>query len=171
MEGGKMLNMFPRNRYNPKNLMLWDYETKQRAIPFEEITVADLSDETKINNQKGKNYFYFEDKDYDNDNDIGIEINIPDTVSESECYDLIKAILTDISIMDNVVQEFCENNYKSPPKIEYTNYCVTPFVITVMPAESVKIELRYCGEYVNIELRATFKKENDSWVSEEIWWS
>ncbi|MHC1747306.1 MAG: hypothetical protein AB9856_02825 [Cellulosilyticaceae bacterium] len=79
---------------------------------------------------------------------------------------LMQKFILQITDTDNEIQMFCKKNFENG-KFAIQNYIVALEWISM---EHNFIEMGYWGEYVNIELRAICKFENDKWKLEDIYY-
>jgi hypothetical protein len=91
--------------------------------------------------------------DLDISSDNSVEIHLDE---EEMSIDLIKEIISEIPAFDNYVQDFCELI------AERSSYGTRNYMVALawMKIEQNKVLMGYWGEYVNIELRAIFVKNN-----------
>lgn len=78
----------------------------------------------------------------------------------------ITEVIAEIPNFDNFVQDFCERNSEMT-NLGYKNYRVG---LSWLSIEQNKVSMGYCGEYVNIELRVIFVKNDLKWGNEDIYW-
>ena len=98
--------------------------------------------------------------------DISQNDNLEIHVHEEINRDFIKEVISEIPTFDNYVQDFCESNSKMS-KFAPGNYRVSLAWISI---EQNKVVMGYWGEFVNIELRSMFVKNNSVWENDDIYW-
>lgn len=81
--------------------------------------------------------------------------------------ELIQDLLTNISEIDNIVQEFCESYYMNS-SIGAENCMVSPAWVEVL--EENKVHIQYWGEIVNIELHTVFVRIDSKWINSYWCW-
>ncbi|MGX5203249.1 hypothetical protein [Aliikangiella sp. IMCC44632] len=128
---------FPRNRYNPVELM-------------------SLFDSKEIETCDGD---FFKSFELDGSE---LEIYFPEEngVVQEKYLEKARHVIQDIRLLDNLVQDSCENEYLKS-KLHVDNFMLYLAFIEIKIDE---VTLRYYGEKVNTEWDAVFReKTHDIW--------
>ena len=160
--------MFNRDRINTDNFRIFKCDMSSgRAVwrdlkPFDEISDEDTADGRVLIVDSTKDDFRME-----------MEMEFSEIVPNEERSSLAKEIVSNLTFFDNEVQKFCEdscNEYfdKYPCLANPQNYCVGfPYFVEISPNE---LKFGYGGMFVNIEVRAFFKKEGENWIATDFYW-
>jgi hypothetical protein len=134
-----LLNMknFPRNRYNPDELL-------------------SVFERAEMNSVHGEFFKSIEAKG------VELEIYFPNKAGQVETTHISRArsVLTQVQELDNLVQDSCENEYQK------SNFHIGNFLLylAIIEIKESQVSFRYYGERVNTEWLAIFKEdENGIW--------